>query len=922
MRLSPSLHFILLVVLAPPALADKPPVISGDQRFGDKMSNADRGELLLSELNCHSCHASQHSWTVPPRAAPDLTSVGSRVRVDYMRRFLSNPAAVKPGTTMPHLAGVPQEDQEAIVHFLASTGSVFDQAAGSRRIRDGEILFHQVGCVACHHPQDQTSDDSDPTEEDPDDGTLPQREISDEWMSLADSIPFPKLEEKYTLTSLATFLQDPLAVRRSGRMPHLNLKGDEATKIAAYLLRDLQIPANVTFEYFEGNWDRLPDFDKLNPQDDGDCVGFDISGGLGRDHFGFRFRSHLKIDEAGDYRFHLGSDDGSRLRIDGKVIVENDGVHGVQFKSESVRLEKGEYPIVVEFFEKGGGEELKVEFEGPGIKRQSIERALFNPAARQAAESETFEVDPRLASRGKQQFIAHRCAQCHQMGDVKADRASRPMAELNPNHGCLADQPPVNVPNYHFSTAQRKALAAAISARRSPQTTRGMKEKVTFAMTALNCYACHRRDQTGGVTRVRQAWFQSNQKEMGDEGRIPPELTGIGDKLNRDWLVRVMEQGTKDRFYMHTRMPRFGRENVGEVVDWLTELDEVTSELPALGEITPRRFKADGRMLVGNKGFSCVKCHRFANLDAEGIQAINLTSMTQRLRKNWFHRYMLDPQQSRPGTRMPSSWPRGQVLLPHILDGRATAQIEAIWQYLADGDRAARPLGVGKNPIELVATDRPLIYRNFIEGAGTRAIGVAYPEQVNQAFDANDLRLAMVWHGAFIDASRHWTGRGQGFQPPLGDNVLALPEGITFAQLPDANASWPKDKARDLPGYRFLGYRLDEQRRPTFLYQAAGLSVTDQLVPLSDARFTPISREITLRSSRPLQLAARFAVADDIKRTDANTYLIDNTWTLQLTLPDVAKARIRQQGKTQELIVDLSVPDSGTPWLMKLKYQW
>ena len=48
---------------------------------------------------------------------------------------------------------------------------------------------------------------------------------------------------------------------------------------------------------------------------------------------------------------------------------------------------------------------------------------------------------------------------------------------------------------------------------------------------------------------------------------------------------------------------------------------------------------------------------------------------------------------------------------------------------------------------------------------------------MNLAFDANELRLAMIWQGGFIDAARHWTDRGAGFEGPLGDNVLQLPAG-------------------------------------------------------------------------------------------------------------------------------------------------
>ena len=114
-----------------------------------------------------------------------------------------------------------------------------------------------------------------------------------------------------------------------------------------------------------------------------------------------------------------------------------------------------------------------------------------------------------------------------------------------------------------------------------------------------------------------------------------------------------------------------------------------------------------------------------------------------------------------------------------------------------------------------------IIYRNFIEGAGPRAIGVGYPEKANLAFDANDLRLALIWQGAFIDAARHWTDRGDGFQPPLGDNVLHLPAGVAFAVLAKADAAVADAIGRRSSGYKFRGYRLTPDERPTFLYACA-----------------------------------------------------------------------------------------------------
>ena len=59
---------------------------------------------------------------------------------------------------------------------------------------------------------------------------------------------------------------------------------------------------------------------------------------------------------------------------------------------------------------------------------------------------------------------------------------------------------------------------------------------------------------------------------------------------------------------------------------------------------------------------------------------------------------------------------------------------------LADGSKAEVPTGLVRGRQELVPSGEPLIYRNFIAGAGPRAIGVGYPEKANLAFDAATMR--------------------------------------------------------------------------------------------------------------------------------------------------------------------------------------
>jgi hypothetical protein len=201
--------------------------------------------------------------------------------------------------------------------------------------------------------------------------------------------------------------------------------------------------------------------------------------------------------------------------------------------------------------------------------------------------------------------------------------------------------------------------------------------------------------------------------------------------------------------------------------------------------------------------------------------------MAQRLRRDWFAKYLLDPPSLRPGTRMPTYWPEGKSVRKDILNGDTDRQIEALWQYLSEGGKAQMPIGIGPQPIPLVPVDEAIIYRNFIQGAGVRAIAVGYPEKANLAFDAQQMRLALLWHGDFIDASKHWIDRGGGFQSPAGEDVLSLPDAAPLAVLADEKAAWPaKAKDRD-PAWQFGGYELDAKRRPTFLYSFGKVDVRD-----------------------------------------------------------------------------------------------
>ena len=90
------------------------------------------------------------------------------------------------------------------------------------------------------------------------------------------------------------------------------------------------------------------------------------------DGFGLRFTGNLLVPRSGRYTFHLRSDDGSRLYLGGRQVINHDGLHGMSEKRAAVDLPAGPQPIVVTYFDNGGGDGLEITWSGPGFDRQPI----------------------------------------------------------------------------------------------------------------------------------------------------------------------------------------------------------------------------------------------------------------------------------------------------------------------------------------------------------------------------------------------------------------------------------------------------------------------------------------------------------------------------------------------------------------------
>jgi len=144
------------------------------------------------------------------------------------------------------------------------------------------------------------------------------------------------------------------------------------TKVSPRQYNGQTLALGLRYEYYEGQWSSLPDFSQLKPSGTGTVEDFELTPRKRDDHFAFRFTGLLEIKEPGEYVFQTASDDGSKLFVDEREVVNNDGLHGVVAKEGTVRLDPGMHKITVTYFEGASGEALTVKFKGPKIPLQEI----------------------------------------------------------------------------------------------------------------------------------------------------------------------------------------------------------------------------------------------------------------------------------------------------------------------------------------------------------------------------------------------------------------------------------------------------------------------------------------------------------------------------------------------------------------------
>jgi azurin len=136
---------------------------------------------------------------------------------------------------------------------------------------------------------------------------------------------------------------------------------------------------DLKFQLFLGNWKNLPDFSKLKAHREGAVADnlVQIKVDDYKNEFGLVFTGKLDAPKDGQYFFQVASDDGGRIAIDGKTVVDNDGIHPAGAMREGkVKLTKGTHDFRLEYFQAAGQLGLFAAWRGPGFVTTSLSKAV------------------------------------------------------------------------------------------------------------------------------------------------------------------------------------------------------------------------------------------------------------------------------------------------------------------------------------------------------------------------------------------------------------------------------------------------------------------------------------------------------------------------------------------------------------------
>ena len=428
-------------------------------------------------------------------------------------------------------------------------------------------------------------------------------------------------------------------------------------------------------------------------------------------------------------------------------------------------------------------------------------------------------------ARGKALVQSRGCLACHALSDPEPlanQQSAPPLASLSAERGCLADDRPDHVPLYRLESGERNALRAFVrSYRENPDVSAAPVHDFYRDVEQLRCLNCHRMNQVAPRGLIAES---------------APALTDLGAKMRPGWLRGVVSGDLRIREWLTLRMPAYSRGRGGAIVAGFAQAAGVA---PGEGDDNVRTTAAEqastaqasaaqitGVAMLGTNaaqgGLSCITCHGVGEQEALGEDGPPLTRVAERLRYDWYRRWMLNPARILSGTSMPAYF-------ASLEPAEASAKIDALWAAFSMGETMPLPEGFAfsragpEEESRPVPVDEAIVIRWDMPEATPSAIAVGLPGGVSYCFDAGRSQLLYAWLGGFVDVTATLHEKR--------DRETKLTRTVDIAgEIYYRAKEFPiriGDRKR-LPQRKFRGYRLIDSY-PEFHYEVDGASVYERV---------------------------------------------------------------------------------------------
>lgn len=292
---------------------------------------------------------------------------------------------------------------------------------------------------------------------------------------------------------------------------------------------------------------------------------------------------------------------------------------------------------------------------------------------------------------GRRLVRKHGCLICHAFDEdiPPVDRLFPRYRNLKPQRGCLADKPGGDAPDHSLTGIERDALRAYLPFAGDVPFRRSPLDFAARHVTAERCTSCHALDgQASTWARLADVWSKDEPlpPEQDPVAQGLPALTWVGAKLQPSWIRKfVTGELPSPRPWLTARMPKFEKHGAA-LTDGLVREHGYTSKDEPIRAGGANLAIHGARLLEQGTGFGCVQCHAVGTKKAEQVferEGINLVTARQRLRHEYYTRWLADPTRLDPDARMPKYADNtGKTAFTDVLGGKAEDQFEAIWQHL------------------------------------------------------------------------------------------------------------------------------------------------------------------------------------------------------------------------------------------------